>query len=294
MALQYATGTHVHASVAADNKSTLIGNIQTQLTTAGWSVISGGGTSDVKMACAATPQGNQIRVRVWDASGNCVRIRVMNVAETIVMSDSGYLLPATSKTFVINANRHQFAIWSVGSDATRDFVMVSAMYIPTHLTGITTLAFLMSQGTTDTDTGTNGGFRVSTSLRDRTTGFMGNFFGLVNSTVMEHVGDATTTAKQGVPGLVLPRPSDNTTTPLQTVWHDGSVFILEPLMGWGLSDIDDPFRVYGQIWDASLITDAFTMDHVPTAFNGKNWINLTSNNTGSQYAARGSLFLTTP
>jgi hypothetical protein len=294
MSLQYATGTNVHATVAADNKTTLIGNIQTQLTTAGWTVVSGGGTTDVRMACAATPQGNQIRVRIFDGGGNCVRIRVMNVAETIVMTDSGYLLPATSKTFIINATRHQFAIWCGGSDSTRDFVMVSAMYIPTHLTGITTLAFLMSQSVNDTDTTDRGSFRVSTSLRHPSNGFNGNFFGLVNSTVMEHVGDGTTTARQGVPGLLLPRPADNTTTPQQAMWHDSSSFILEPLMGWGLSDINDPWRIYGQIWNAAINTEAFTMDQVPTAFNGKNWINLTSNNTGNNYSARGSLFLTTP
>lgn len=294
MAIQYATGTTVHTSVAADNKATLISNIQTQLTTAGWSVVSGGGTTNLKMACAATPQSNQIRVRIFDDGANCVRIRVMNVAETIVMADSGYLLPAASKTFLINANRHQFAIWSSGSIAARDFVMVSAMYIPNHLTSITTLAFLISQSNSDTDVGSRGGFRVGTSLRHPSTGFNGNFFGLVNSTVMEHVGDGSTTARQGIPSLVSPRPSDTTSSPQQTVWHDGSVFIIEPLIGWGLADITDPFRVYGQIWNASLITDAFTMDTVPTAFNGRNWINLTSNNTGTTYSSRGSLFLTTP
>lgn len=292
--LQHATGTHVHTSVAADDKATLIGNIQTQLTTAGWSVVSGGGTSDLKMVCAATPQGNQIRVRIWDASANCVRIRVMNVSETIVMSDSGYLLPATSKTFLINANRHQFAIWCSGSDSARDFVMVSCMYIPTHLTGITTLACLISQSISDTDTGDRGGFRVSMSLRHPSSGYKGNFFGLVNSTVMEHTGDNTTTAKQGVPAIVTPRPADTTSTPQQALWYDGSSLIIEPLMGWGLSDIDDPFRINGQLWDAALITEEFVMDHVPTAFNGKNWINLTSGNVGSAYSATGSLFLTTP
>ncbi len=168
------------------------------------------------------------------------------------------------------------------------------MYIPTHLTGITTLAFLMSQSVNDTDTTDRGSFRVSTSLRHPSNGFNGNFFGLVNSTVMEHVGDGTTTARQGVPGLLLPRPADNTTTPQQAMWHDSSSFILEPLMGWGLSDINDPWRIYGQIWNAAINTEAFTMDQVPTAFNGKNWINLTSNNTGNNYSARGSLFLTTP
>ena len=235
MALQYASGTHVHASVGAGNISTLIGNIQTQLTTAGWSVISGGGTSDLKMQCAATPQGNQIRIRVWDASGNCVRIRVMNTAETIVQSDSGYLLPGSGKNFLINANRHQFAIWCAGSVSTRDFVMVSAMYIPTHLTGITTLAFCMSQGATDTDTATRGGFRTSTSQREPSTALLCNFFGLVNATTMEHVGDGSTTQHDGVAGLLCPRPADSGASPQQAVWYDNSVFILEPLMGWGLS-----------------------------------------------------------
>lgn len=295
MSLVFTSGTQFHASVPADDKATLIGEIEDALTTCGWTVISGAGTSNVKLESIATTAGNQIRVRVWDDSANCVRIRLMNTAETVVMSDSGYLLPAASKDFIINANRHQFTIYCAASDNARDFVMVSALYIPSHLTSLyTTCAFLLSQSATDTDTGNKGSFRVGMSARHPSSRHFGNFFGMVGSTTLEITNNTGTGVVTGTPGLMVPQFAD-VESQTGVLWHDQSAFILEPLMGWGLSDTTDPARIYGQLWNAAIVTEAYPMDEVPTAFSSHNWINLTSNNSGtSGVVARGSLLLTTP
>lgn len=295
MSLVFASGTHVHSTVPADDIATLIAEIETALTTAGWTVISGAASTNIKFQSIATAAGNQIRVRVWDDSGNCVRIRLMNVAETVVQTDSGYLLPAAAKEFIINANRHQFTIYCEGSDNARDFVMVSALYIPSHLTSLyTTCAFILSQSGTDTDTGNKGSFRVGLSARHPDSRHFGNFFGMVGSTTLEIINNTTTTAHAGTPGFMVPQFTD-VDTQEGVLWHDQSAFIIEPLIGWGLSDLIDPCRVYGQLWNAALVSEAYPMDEVPTTFASHNWINLTSNNSGDPGVyARGSLLITTP
>lgn len=83
MPIEYATGTKVNTTTVINDKAGLCAAINTGLTTAGWTVVTHTSSTDNIYQSVATPQGNQINVRVWDGGGNCVRLRMMNVAETL-------------------------------------------------------------------------------------------------------------------------------------------------------------------------------------------------------------------
>ena len=76
-------------------------------------------------------------------------------------------------------------------------------------------------------------------------------------------------------------------------WHDGSAFLTDLLIAWGLTANTDEAMARGQLWDAFISCDAYTIDTTLTSVDGANWWNLTNNNTGNSETARGSLFIVT-
>jgi len=304
MAIQYAGGTNVNSTIAADTKALLITGIQTGLTTAGWTVISGGGTTDVKLQSVATADGNQIRVRVWDSGSNCVNIRMTNVAETVGQNGQVYLLPATSKTFRIIANRYQFCLLVPGSLDNRDFALCSAIYIPAHLVsaGVTTAAFITGSGVSDSDAGsTRGGLRKTFTLRGYAGAESCTFYSILNLVELEYVGSADTASRPGLLQLAAMRGSQ-----IHNIgcfrWHDDSALMTEPLVAWGTT-ADAEAKLKGQLWDAILSSEAYPMDQT-TTFDSHNWYSVTDSNNGympavgdtltADVSARGTLFLVVP
>lgn len=300
MSIQYAGGTNANAVFTGDTKTNLITGITTNMFTAGWTVVSGYGTNDVKMQSVATPQGNQIRVRVWDGGGTCVRVQLRNTTETINQSDSCYLLPATAKSFRIIANKYQFCVNSPTSTNSRDSLLCSAMFIPSHLVavGLTTSAFIIGDGGSDSDASNSRG-SLRRSLNGR--GFAGaspcQGFTLLGSVGVEYNNMAADPAQTyfGLPAFVTPQAAIlHGITGFR--WHDDSAMLVEPLFGWGSPTIDSEHKIRGIVWDAAVATESYPMD-IATTFDSHNWINITANNGGylsTPSSMKGSLFLVTP
>lgn len=304
MAIQYAGGTNVNSTIAADTKAALITGIETGLVAAGWTVISGSSTTDVKFECVATSVGNQIRVRVWDGGSTCVRIAMTNTTETITQSDSVYLFPDTGKIFRIIANQYQFCLIAPGSLSNREFAMCSAIYIPTHLVtaGVTTAAFLTGNGISDADAGTTrGGFRRSLTMR----GLVGiascTTYTIVDGVEVEYTGNADTSARPGLLQIGGIRGSQTHQIGCYR-WHDDSALMTEPLIAWGVN-VDSEAKFKGQLWDAIISTEAYPMDQ-STTFDSHNWYSITDSNNGyiatvgdsltADTSMRGTLFLVVP
>lgn len=295
MAIQYAGGTLVNTTTTVTDKATLHAAIDSALTGAGWTITTTTSSTDKIYRSVATPQSNQIKVRVFTGT-NCVRIKMMNTAETILQSDSCYLFPSSSATYRIIASRYQFAIFVPGSISSRNFCFASAVYIPPHLVsfGLTTSAFIMGDGQTDTDTSnTVGSFRTSLNSRGLAGFAPSQGWSIVNSTAVEYNAIAAdSSAHPGLPALVSFQ-----STAIHSIsgfrWHDDSAFIVEPLVAWGAPTIDSEAKVRGQLWDSIVVTESLPADGT-SLIDSRTFYNLTDNNNGTATlpaSMRGSLYI---
>src|SRR4051812_47184678 len=101
MAIQY-SGTNYNSTFTCTTgtRQEIVTGLQTALTAAGWTVISGSGTGNVLMESATTPapQSLVMRVKLFDpGSGNCAQLVPRNQANTHAMSNYLPLLPAVGK-----------------------------------------------------------------------------------------------------------------------------------------------------------------------------------------------------
>lgn len=296
MAIQYAGGTLVNTLTAVTDKATLHAAIDSALTGAGWTVTTTTSSVDKIYRSVATTAGNQIKVRVWDdGSSACIRLRMMNTAETIAQSNSCFLLPGTSSYRII-ANRYQFCIFVPGSISSRNFVIASALYIPAFLVtfGLTTSAFIMGDGTSNTDaTNMTGSFRTSLTSRGISGYAPSQGWALLNSTAVEWDGlTADSSAHPGLPTLVSFQSAA-----IHSVsgyrWHDDSAYIVEPTIAWGAPTIDSEAKLRGQLWDALVSTESYPADGTVT-LDSHTFFNLTDNNNGTATlpaSMRGSLYI---
>ena len=273
--------------------------VHTALTSVcGWNVTATVSSVNHTYQSQVTPQGNQIQVQVYDDGSNCVAFKLSNNALTLTQSSNCYIYPASSTQFRIIGNQFQFALFVPGSVSTRNFVMVSALYLPPFLVtfGLTTSAIIIGDGGSDTDTSnTRGSWRTSLTSR----GFVGaspaQGFTIVNGTTVEYNNlTADADPHPGLPSFMISQSAS-----LDSVsgyrWHDGSAFIMEPLVGWGITTIDSENMIRGQLWDALLTTQEYTGDSTTTVtLDSNTWYCVTNSNNGNitlPSSMRGSLFL---
>lgn len=297
MAIQYSGGAIVNNATVCNNKADLCAAIDTGLQAAGWTVTTHTSSTDNIYESALTPAGNQIKVRVWDNGVNCVNLRMMNTAETISQSNACYLYVTTSTTYTVIACKYQFAIFVPGSVSSRNFVIASALYIPPFLVtlGLTTSAFIMGNGNSDTDTSnTTGSFRTSLTSRGSATFTPAQGWNLLNATTMEYNGlTDNTNANIGLPALATFQSAA-----IDGIagyrWHDNSAMIVEPLIAWGTPTITTEAKLRGQLWNSFVATESYPAD-LTTSVDSHTYYNLTQSNNGTTTlpaSMRGCLFVT--
>jgi len=299
VAIQYAPGTKINNLTTISDKASLISAIDSALTGAGWTITTTTSSTDKIYQSGLTAQSNQIKVRVWDGGGTCVRLRMMNVAQTIAQSDSCYLLPATSTVYRVIANAYQFAVFVPGSISSRNFVFASALYIPPHLVtmGLATAAFIMGDGGSDTDSSNSrGSFRTTLTSRGFTSASPAQSWTILNSTTVEcNDLSADINPHPGLPAFAcIQSTATDYTSGFR--WHDDSALVVEPLVVWGTPTIDSEAKLRGQLWDAFIATESYPAD-ITTVLDSHNYYNLTSSNDGSATlpaTMRGSLFVVVP
>jgi hypothetical protein len=299
MAIEYASGTKINNLTVCNDKADLCAAFDSALTGAGWTVANHTSSTDNTYQSGLTPQNNQIRVRIWDSGGNCVRIRMMNVAQTIAQVDSCFLYVTTSTSYRIIANQFQFVALVPGSLSSRNFVIGSALYLPPNLVemGLTTCAVLLGNGNSDTDASNlTGSWRSSLTSRGFANANPSNGWTLLNATPVEY--DGLTYDTYPHPGL--PAFATVQSAAIDFVsgyrWHDDSALIMEPLVCWGAPTLDSEGKIRGQLWDAFLATDSYAAD-ITTVVDSHNYYNLTNSNNGnytSPASMRGSLFVVVP
>jgi hypothetical protein len=305
-ATTYTGGSNVSTTFVSSTKQNVIDGIETALLSAGWITVSGHGTTNLLMQSSMSPstQNLRMRLRVKDNGNTCAVCSIENAFGTKTGSNSttngGQLLPGSSKTWRVVANKYQAFIFVPASTTAREYVGFGVPFLPSFLAGGTVYeaAWLSGNGVSDSSTTAGGSFRTMLGCWSNASN-LGNTQQLVNGNIWE-TSNNSGSANIGYMSLITMFNASlmsNSNTASYYRWHDTSAFLTDPLIAWGLTGVADEGLVRGQLWDSFISTEAYTVDTTLSSIDSHNWWCITSNNTGSAsgtVTARGSLFVVAP
>lgn len=288
MAVQYAGGTNVNTTFVntSGTRREIVDGIVAALTSAGWSTVSGGGTGDVKMKTALTPQNNQLVVRLYDpGSGSCARLQLYTPDLGRSQSDNIYLVPTALKVWRVIANQFQFFAFVPGSVAPREFASCSAIFIPTFMSGVVNSAgFLHGQSKFDSDTSTTVAmFRTLTSSYLSSSNWQQNVAYIVNGSIWETI-NLTDGGAVGVAQLCVPFRGNFGAGLGPYRWADLSWSTYDPFIAWGTTGSHDEALMRGQMWDMVVIGEQNLAGDTTYSYDGRNFYNLTFQNGSSNHS----------
>jgi hypothetical protein len=273
MAIQYAGGTRVNYTFTdAGTRADLVSKLETQLGNAGWSTISGGGTGDVLMKSAVTPDGLSIRFRLYDpGSGNCAQITMKNNAGTLT-SQTIWLLPASADWRIV-ANKYQFFMFRRGATnraLARGIAMGGTIWMPasqvTLLGSDKDCGWMQGTSTSDTDATARQSFRtkltpIGTSPR-------------ASSLYTSFLIDVSDNPGLSQPTLMIPSLTVDTTKP-SFAWQGGERHQMEALIGWSPdSSSSSRMVIKGQLWDGMVLSGQATGEST-ISYDGHTFIAIT-------------------
>jgi hypothetical protein len=284
MSVQLSGSTPTDFTFTSDGtRAQLLTMFQAQLNIAGWTVISGGGTSHIIMESSITPQGLKIRVDVLDpGSGNCIQFKLKDNT-TLVGPTTFFLLPVNGITFRLWANPYQFFYFLSGSVMTRQRAIVcgGVPWVPPFIEDFLSFSYngwLHGNGTTDTDT-----TDLTSTFRSRfVASSIKSFSAIWNGVVFGNVGTINRF------GLLV----QSALTNLDDLWEDGTWTLFEPILVWDSANYAAPVR-HGQMWDAVLLSKTLDSE-LRRTFGGLRWRNITHQNQLAGGVGRGSLLLVVP
>ncbi len=292
--IRYSGGVYVNSQFTSDGtKQQLTNSIETALLSAGFTTISGSGTTNLLMQSAATPYPHQMRFRFKPAT-NTVCISLENVSGSIAgangNSNGVHLLPANGQVFQVVACKYQFFIFGVGILTARSFAYGSVPFVPTWLTA-TDAGILMGNDFNDSNNAIAGSFRTVLNSNNCP------LFQAVWHTTLTDAGNDGQIITQ--PMLVLPVlarfdqatsiPSGFYTGPIH--WPGLNTQTFDAYMCWAVTSSSEVL-IRCQLWNALTILDAFTNEATFT-FDTHSWINITGSNVGSSTGLRGSVVIVT-
>jgi hypothetical protein len=271
MAIQYAGGTRVNYTFTdAGTRADLVSKLETKLGTAGWSTISGGGSSDVLMKSAVTPDGLSIRLRLYDpGSGNCAQFTIKNNAGTLT-SQIHYLLPGSVEWRII-ANKYWFLMFRTGAAArvaARGYLAGGTIWVPsfvlTQMGSDLDCGFLLAHGVSDSDATIGVSWRNWLLDTRRASSLYTSF-----------MIDVSADGVPAQPYLMAPSVNINSTANIGVAWQGGDRHQMEALIAWapGSTSTSSP-TIKGQLFDAIVLSGKATGESTIT-FDGHTWIAVT-------------------
>lgn len=278
MSLQYAGGTRVNYTFTdAGTRADLVAKLETQLGNAGWSTISGGGSSDVLMKSAVTPDGLSIRVRLLEpGSGNCAQFTIKNNAGTLT-SQIFYLLPGAFDWRIV-ANKFGFFMFRTGAAqrlASRAVLAAGTIWVPSFVLSLMgsdlNCGWTMGNGASDTTAAANS-WRNSLGLHTTTNTWR------LSSLYTSYMNNYTVT-NDAMPRFMLAiHPHGSNIAYGVLKWQDDSYFQSEAVMGWSPDSTTSSItsRWKGQLYDGMILTGASAVVGESTVtFDGHTWIAIT-------------------
>lgn len=251
MAVNKAGGTNVYASTAPASASALVDFLETNLATAGWTVVSGAGTDAITFRSAATANGSyQMRVIT---SVSSTRVRLKAAAGDGTSEQSNYftnLLPDGSSTWYLLANKYAFVVFEGGKVGTsQKFGMAGCLYLPSSISGDSSLqAYAGGDTYSDGNASATGNFRNHVYHDQVTT--PASYYICSNGTWREHHGlNATNISNPRWWGF-----APVTETGIQSMsFFNGDVFVTDALMAFGVPDTTSISKIQGWFFDTIIL-----------------------------------------
>lgn len=313
MSIQFSGGPITFTTFLGNTTANLIAGIQAALVASGWHIISGGGTTNLLIQTATTPQGLAMRFRFVDNGlSNSAGKKVIQIGMSTINGDC--VGPSTSDScgqlkvypeikYTIICGPYYFWILILGSifDA-QCFVFGGVPYIPDFVK-LTNCGYLVSQSSGHNNTFLNGYSLRDTivtasqnGISDQQIIVQNQLWYTTNSSINDpgSAGYFQFFAPPGSPfnsGRVGP-----TYSPQMATWNSGYPFgvssfntffggvfpALDPWVGWGYVDFGQPQynldsapRILGIMWDAFLTYDYSVMWDTTASGFGHNWYAIT-------------------
>lgn len=289
MAYRASGGPYVKTTLDGTSTTTLISAIQTALTGngLGWTVISGGGTTDVKLqSVAGHPYGSQVRMRITPTNST-VGLRVTNVAETRAIEYSagepmrGFVLTVgAGKVYTLIATPWHFAIYTLGSTPAREWIMFEMPWLPSFLSSkITGTAILWSNTIVDNSTTLLVNFRTGYSRNNANNGW------ILNDQASAHIN--WNSSNDMIPLFMIPTNS-RLDGPRLSKWKDGRTHISDVYIGWAYATDSQETRIRAQMYDSWWYHDTLPPDEI-IQIDGMNFQNMMNPGQGGNSDIRGQL-----
>jgi hypothetical protein len=224
-----------------------------------------------------------------DNRANCIQFSIENTAGTLLgnndTTNAIHLLPAAAQTFRVIATKYHFLCFYPGAPTTtsRNFIMGGMLSVPSFLSGVTDVGFMIGNARSDTATGRCTCFRHGVTWQAQEVSpdnvGIGNFEIIWNSNILQGAG--TDGPGIGHPKVIVVAVTDhqNNTGITGYRWANDDINTSDILMSSGLAATSDEGKIKGQFFDLIYIADAFAIDSTDT-FSSHNWFNLTNNQTG--------------
>lgn len=299
-AIEYATGSRVNTTVTqvSGTRGELVQLLEPVLTGVGWTVISGGGGTDVILKSVTTPQGYAMRVRFFDpGSGFCTRVRMGNDSGSAMATGDMFLLPAAGRIWRIVANGHQFFIYEDGTGGTssRRVVMGGVPFVPTWNQASISNSVVWGAndaGTDNAGTPGNSTFRNCLALDECVnSGNTANLFQLINAGWIE--GTNSNTNNPGTARLVVALSSfwatGNNAYRAGLRFLDDSYFVSDPWIAFDATSFGSEGKVIGMLWDGMVIMNGGLTADSTFTFDGHTFIVITAPNSGNGLTSGGQL-----
>lgn len=260
MSLQKAGGTNIDNTVTPASASALVDHLETYLVSAGWSIISGAGTDNIKFQSAATTAGMQIRV-ITNVSGSVVTLELKNVSETAAAS-SHYVRANVngSDTWRFMANKFAFVMFQDTTAPNYNnanggkWVLCATLHIETFQeAGTSEVGILTGDHANNSNTVRNS-FRTLSNLYQAP----GVTHLLYNGAIVD-LYDGPTSIYPGMPAFYLPVPDlsqQYTGNPNKlSQFSSGEYAFADPFIGWGAPAYTDMKKIKGQLFDVIIMMD---------------------------------------
>lgn len=283
MPIVYSGGTIVDVNdFDMTSLATACADFETNLVAAGWSVISGSGTSDLMLQTATTPGGQAHRLRVWANSGFFdIGMRLYSPAGVALGSSAALSMPKnTSDPYRLVAHKYGFHLLLPGSTAAGTYATCETLYLPSFELTPTVpdqVCFLGINCGYHFGGGGGGSWRCNVPTQGAL------YWHNHQDQQIACYGTYSWSASEGVTGnsvqLVRPAPGQGGSHNFGR-WGDNTALISEPLVAWPTNDIaSTEVIIRGQLWNSFVATVPMDGDE-EFSMDGHTWLSITNNNTG--------------
>lgn len=263
MALQKAGGTNIDNTVTPADESALIDHLETHLVSAGWTIISGGGSDAIKFESAATPESMKIRI-VTSSQGTEMGLELRNASESATGATAQVRCDVDGvNSWRLMANKYAFILFeetaavAFGAAGAKKWCMAGTLFLESFLTPtITEIGFLFGDHKKTTSDLHHNSFRVESEIRGNSAANS-----LLYNAVVRNTEDVNANIERGDSGFLLSYWSQGTGvysgSPTKLAqWVSAEHFMCDPLLGWGEPSRTANFKqLRGQLYDCVIAMD---------------------------------------